>query len=91
MLSVGFLWAAFDRKRQGWHDKIAGTYVIYDDETFTDVTAVNLEPADSKPGWVWIVLWIVLDLTMPLALAATIWGLGPYVSKLLGTLFAGGG
>ena len=28
VLSLGFLWAAFDRKRQGWHDKIAGTYVV---------------------------------------------------------------
>ena len=25
---LGFLWAAFDRKKQGWHDKIAGTVVI---------------------------------------------------------------
>jgi uncharacterized RDD family membrane protein YckC len=25
---LGFLWAAFDSKSQGWHDKIAGTYVV---------------------------------------------------------------
>ncbi len=25
---LGFIWAAFDRKKQGWHDKIAGTVVI---------------------------------------------------------------
>lgn len=25
---LGFLWIAFDPKKQGWHDKIAGTYVI---------------------------------------------------------------
>lgn len=25
---LGFLWVAFDRKKQGWHDKIAGTVVI---------------------------------------------------------------
>jgi len=91
VLSIGFLWAAFDRKRQGWHDKIAGTYVIYDDETFSDVTSVRLEPADNRPGWVWLVLWIVLALTMPLALASTIWGLGPYVARLLVALFGGGG
>ncbi len=24
----GFIWAAFDKKKQGWHDKIAGTVVI---------------------------------------------------------------
>jgi uncharacterized RDD family membrane protein YckC len=25
---IGFIWAAFDRRKQGWHDKIAGTVVI---------------------------------------------------------------
>ena len=28
ILYLGFLWAAWDRNKQGWHDKIAGTYVI---------------------------------------------------------------
>jgi len=27
-LSLGLIWAAFDAKKQGWHDKIAGTYVV---------------------------------------------------------------
>ena len=26
--SIGLIWAAFDANKQGWHDKIAGTYVI---------------------------------------------------------------
>lgn len=26
---LGFIWVAFDEKSQGWHDKIAGTYVVY--------------------------------------------------------------
>ena len=25
---MGFLWAGADRRKQGWHDKIAGTVVI---------------------------------------------------------------
>ena len=25
---LGFIWIGFDRKKQGWHDKIAGTVVI---------------------------------------------------------------
>jgi uncharacterized RDD family membrane protein YckC len=25
---IGFLWVMFDREKQGWHDKIAGTVVI---------------------------------------------------------------
>ncbi|MBD3269948.1 RDD family protein [Candidatus Peregrinibacteria bacterium] len=28
VLYIGFIWAAFDTKRQGWHDKIAKTYVV---------------------------------------------------------------
>ena len=26
---IGIFWLIFDPKRQGWHDKIAGTYVVY--------------------------------------------------------------
>jgi len=28
VLCLGFLWILIDKKRQGWHDKIAGTYVV---------------------------------------------------------------
>ena len=28
-LFLGFVWILFDNRRQGWHDKIARTYVIY--------------------------------------------------------------
>jgi len=28
ILYLGFLWVAIDRNRQGWHDKVASTYVI---------------------------------------------------------------
>jgi uncharacterized RDD family membrane protein YckC len=27
-LFIGVIWVAFDAEKQGWHDKIAGTYVI---------------------------------------------------------------
>jgi uncharacterized RDD family membrane protein YckC len=27
--AIGFIWAAFDSRKQGWHDKIGGTVVIY--------------------------------------------------------------
>lgn len=27
-LLIGLIWVAFDREKQGWHDKIAGTYVV---------------------------------------------------------------
>lgn len=30
---LGFLWAAFDKRKQGWHDKLAGSVVIHRPET----------------------------------------------------------
>ena len=29
ILFLGYLWVLVDDRRQGWHDKLAGTYVIY--------------------------------------------------------------
>ena len=28
IILLGWIWALFDSNRQGWHDKLAGTYVI---------------------------------------------------------------
>jgi len=30
ILMLGFIWALFDSNTQGWHDKIASTYVVKD-------------------------------------------------------------
>ncbi len=27
-MNLGFLWVLFDKNKQGWHDKIAGTYIV---------------------------------------------------------------
>jgi uncharacterized RDD family membrane protein YckC len=29
---LGFLWVAFDKRKQGWHDKLSGTLVVYDEK-----------------------------------------------------------
>ena len=29
---LGFLWIAFDKRKQGWHDRLAGTAVIHDED-----------------------------------------------------------
>ena len=29
---VGFIWVLFDANKQGWHDKIAKTLVIYEQD-----------------------------------------------------------
>jgi uncharacterized RDD family membrane protein YckC len=28
-LFLGFIWVAFDKRKQGWHDKLARTVVVY--------------------------------------------------------------
>jgi uncharacterized RDD family membrane protein YckC len=28
VLGLGFIWVAFDKERQSWHDKIAGTVIV---------------------------------------------------------------
>ena len=74
---LGFLWLAFDRKRQGWHDKIAGTYVIYADEDgFSNSATLEFEPTDQGKGWIWLVLWFVVALVMPAALLSSLFLLG---------------
>ena len=30
-LGLGFLWIAWDKRKQGWHDKLAGTLVLVED------------------------------------------------------------
>lgn len=35
-LGLGILWIAFDRRKQGWHDKIAGTVVVQDRSDTSD-------------------------------------------------------
>ena len=31
-LCLGFLWIAFDKRKQGWHDKLAGTLVTHEEK-----------------------------------------------------------
>jgi uncharacterized RDD family membrane protein YckC len=89
VVSVGFIWILFDRKRQGWHDKIAKTYVVYFDEEFSDVNAVKLVPADGNPSKLWVVLWIVLIIAAPLGMAGTLLIVGPYIGSLLLSILQG--
>ena len=28
VFGIGWIWALFDKDKQGWHDKLAGTYVV---------------------------------------------------------------
>lgn len=42
---LGFFWVAFDKRKQGWHDKIAGTVVIYGaKEVFMTKSSKEIKP-----------------------------------------------
>jgi uncharacterized RDD family membrane protein YckC len=40
-LGLGFLWILFDKRKQGWHDKLAGTRVIMQDAALTPIEAYH--------------------------------------------------
>ncbi len=86
--SIGFMWVAFDRKRQGWHDKIAGTYVIdQDTQSFTGAKDINFIQSDPGKGGIWIALWVIIALISPPALWGSLFFLGPAVSRMIANLF----
>jgi uncharacterized RDD family membrane protein YckC len=82
-LSIGLLWAAFDSRRQGWHDKLARTYVIESDEHFAPNDHVTFVPNDPGKGKIWLVVWGLLAIFAPSALLAGHWMLGPFIHQLI--------
>ena len=82
-LSIGFLWAAVDKRRQGWHDKIARTYVVESDHQFSASDQVTFVPNDPGKGKIWLLAWAVLAIFAPSALAASHWILGPFIHQLI--------
>jgi uncharacterized RDD family membrane protein YckC len=46
-LFLGFLWVAFDPKKQGWHDKLAGTVVVRPKQRGTETVSFE-QP--NQPG-----------------------------------------
>jgi uncharacterized RDD family membrane protein YckC len=89
VFSLGFLWLAFDSKRQGWHDKIAGTLVIYSGSSFSPEDTVEFVPSDPGRNWVWLIIWIVLAIGAPALLVASLWFLGPVINRTVFGLLQG--
>ena len=55
--------------------------------SFSAADAVRIIPADSGRPWLWLVVWIVAVLTMPLGLYGSIWILGPALTEFLTGIF----
>jgi uncharacterized RDD family membrane protein YckC len=45
-LGLGFLWIAFDKRKQAWHDKLAGTIVVRAEEA-TEAVLVSVSSVSS--------------------------------------------
>jgi uncharacterized RDD family membrane protein YckC len=88
VFALGFLWIVFDRKRQGWHDKLAGTYVVYVEDQFDSIDAVQLAPPEGERRWIWVLLWVLLVISVPSSLLG-VWSMGPYVGQALTALLSG--
>ncbi len=85
--SLGFIWIAIDKKRRGWHDLIAGTYVVSVMYEFpAPGEKVNFVASDAGKDWIWVVLWIFLALGTPAGAISTLWFLGPAVNNILNGL-----
>ncbi len=50
IFNLGFIWIAFDGKKQGWHDKIAGTVVVRTTNIVDGPTFVPEEKCLDKEG-----------------------------------------
>ena len=87
-LSIGFLWIVFDGKRQGWHDKIAGTYVINEEDSYLLPKGAPLVPEKKGTAWGWVLLWLAFLIFVPGMLLSGLLLLGPTVDRMLMELVA---
>jgi len=88
-LSLGFVWIIFDKERQGWHDKIASSYVVDGQVDFYAGKSFEFVPADQKLNWGWLAIWLLIALVMPSALLSSLYILGPTIGLTVTQLFLG--
>ena len=81
--SLGFFWVAIDKKRRGWHDLIAKTYVIHLEDDLPEDGNVTIISSDQGKGGIWVALWLLLAIGAPAVLFGSLWFLGPIISGFL--------
>lgn len=87
VLALGFIWAAFDERRQGWHDKIAGTYVVPKDTQFSPMDNVTFVPSDSGSGAAMVIILLIgLFIIVPICVIAVLLLLGPAVGNVFSNI-----
>ena len=88
ILSLGFIWIAFDAHRQGWHDKIANTYVVGKEINFSQTESVVFVPSDKDGSPVLIVLLTLIPvfIIVSIVVIAILLLLGPVVGNVFSNI-----
>ena len=86
-LSLGFVWIVFDKKGQGWHDKIAGTYVVTVDHPPFEANSAQFLLPDTRRRWGILIVWLVLAIVAPGCLLGTLFVTGPVFARAIASLF----
>jgi uncharacterized RDD family membrane protein YckC len=86
--ALGFIWIAFDSKRQGWHDKIAKTYVVHKETQFSAGESITLVPSDagSSTAVIIAVLAFILLVLLPIFVIAILLLLGPVIGSVFSNI-----
>jgi len=71
---LGFLWIAVDKRKQGWHDKLAGTVVIYDEDDGLGPRSLAIGTETRKGADMSWGFWIVVGIVV----AAVVWLISIY-------------
>jgi uncharacterized RDD family membrane protein YckC len=88
VIALGFIWIAFDARRQGWHDKIANTYVVPKETQFSPGEPVTFVPSDSGGATVVVVLIALAAILVLVAITviAILLLLGPVVGNVFSNI-----
>lgn len=74
VLNLGYLWILVDDKKQGWHDKIAGTYVVGSKSVTSATQEVTEKQQESKRSSIPLILMIfgIFEILFVLMISMTI-------------------
>ncbi len=91
VLLLGFVWIAFDSKRQGWHDKIANTYVVHKDTEFSTSEPISIVPSDagSSVAIFLVLLLFIALIIVPIVVIAILLLLGPVIGNVFSNVVEG--
>lgn len=72
ILNLGYLWVIIDKKRQGWHDKIAKTYVVQIDQNSNLLTASSEVQITTGQKVIFWLLFLLFGIPLGFAIIFTL-------------------